>query len=1364
MATYYVDGVSGNDGAAGSSGAPWKTLGKAYGAAAGGDTVRVRTATYYETLELNKAGLTFEADTGHTPTIDGRYSPALFGAAGYKDGCGANLNANTLPALTAANAALGNWVYPGSGIKADGTGIAVKLNATGSKIKGFVIRNIPGRAIGFTANNTVAENCIVDFCYGGAIVFDSACDGGVLRGTTVTRSSVKQYDPCAPGAGPDAVATTVIIKGRNCIAENNTVCYNCGEGISADKGSIGVIIRGNTIHTNNHWSLGFNYAAGAKIYNNTVYWCDNLAGAMGKDGPGDLFTCGSERADPENPKEAYSPDIQIYNNLLVGGKRALLLGGEGRPVQFVRGYIGYNTLVGYEVEGKVKPVLVWAVLSTAQHQNTLVENNIVVALGGRQLVSYQGGGSVTWRHNLANKAVPNGMNGAGTIVTAQGAATLVNPGAAITGTFDVKGTGLPNTATSFNAANYDLTSSSQAIGRGSDRSNISGLTNPGINYDRTGAGRTDFNAAAGRYYDMGSREYDASSPPVDPKTITASFNRSPGSGNAPLTVAFTDTSQTTGGASITGWLWSFGDGGTSSLQNPTHVYAAAGTYTTTLTITDSVNGLSSSFTGGSVTVNAVATGSVTARFTRAPAAGQAGVTSFAFTDTSTETGDGNINEWEWDFRDGGTSSLQNPTHVYAAAGTYRPRLTVRDTVRGYSSVWTGPDTVVTAAPPAASIEAMFAQDATAGQSPLTVAFTDTSLETGGAAITGWAWEFGDGGTSAIQNPTHVYAAAGVYTPQLTVTDSVNDLVDIYIGQAIAVSAPPPPPAGGDVVLRQARAALNTADGNQTFTQSGLGGITPKSARFIVTAATADGTAADGELFCYGVAAGGAEWAACIAAEHGAANTNAARRWTDDACILLIDANGSVVMRATFVGFTADGVTVNIDWTGTPAAYLATVVFGAGTEYEAWVGTAALGAVGSSMNVSCGFAADVVRGVATWGGRDTGETDAALSLGLAHRLGGQCVLERSYYDGEPDALNKLRLFDGDVFHCRYNTPARGQASVTEWGATGFTVGVRTGDINSTGLVMAERFGEVGSRVALVSSAIVAGSVDYSLDWDPQYVEHLISQATAWGSVNDHAKGGTVGVHSVTADGEFSNEVSGENGSATTNEQSLSDNQMIVVGHTGTTVAAGATTLGTGKYAINYATAPGTAVVWPSLAVELGQATGGGGDYLTAGFVANVTSGPAPLRVRFTDLSAGTDAVVSWLWDFGDGATSTEQNPVHTYLHGGVYTVALTVGDGTLTGEESKADYIVVIERVAREVVVGPWVLLEIDEASTPLTYRDPTDEDNAGYLAGGLQLGALRISGDPVEPGALSDEVSIWYDATADKVYLKRPDGTVKEVG
>jgi PKD repeat protein len=77
-------------------------------------------------------------------------------------------------------------------------------------------------------------------------------------------------------------------------------------------------------------------------------------------------------------------------------------------------------------------------------------------------------------------------------------------------------------------------------------------------------------------------------------------------------------------------------------------------------------------------------------------------------------------------------------------------------------------------------------------------------------------------------------------------------------------------------------------------------------------------------------------------------------------------------------------------------------------------------------------------------------------------------------------------------------------------------------------------------------------------------------------------------------------------------------------------------------------------------------------LVANFTANVTEGEAPLAVRFTDTSTGE--IETWAWDFGDGNTSTEQNPVHTYESTGNYSVTLNASNAYGTSTLTKPDYI------------------------------------------------------------------------------------------
>lgn len=76
-------------------------------------------------------------------------------------------------------------------------------------------------------------------------------------------------------------------------------------------------------------------------------------------------------------------------------------------------------------------------------------------------------------------------------------------------------------------------------------------------------------------------------------------------------------------------------------------------------------------------------------------------------------------------------------------------------------------------------------------------------------------------------------------------------------------------------------------------------------------------------------------------------------------------------------------------------------------------------------------------------------------------------------------------------------------------------------------------------------------------------------------------------------------------------------------------------------------------------EISIVVSDGSSICNADFIANPTSGQAPLQVTFTDLS--TNNPTSWQWDFGDGGSSTSQNPSHTYTSDGSYTVKLIVAN-------------------------------------------------------------------------------------------------------
>jgi PKD repeat protein len=137
-----------------------------------------------------------------------------------------------------------------------------------------------------------------------------------------------------------------------------------------------------------------------------------------------------------------------------------------------------------------------------------------------------------------------------------------------------------------------------------------------------------------------------------------------------LSVAFTDASTDNEG-SITGHRWNFGDGGTSSEASPSHTYAASGSYTVSLTVTDQ-DGQSHTVTKDiTVDENNVPP---TAAFTFVVDTDTLDV---QFSDTSSDS-DGAIATYLWDFGDGATSEENSPQHTYPGTGTYTVELTVTD--------------------------------------------------------------------------------------------------------------------------------------------------------------------------------------------------------------------------------------------------------------------------------------------------------------------------------------------------------------------------------------------------------------------------------------------------------------------------------------------------------------------------------------------------------------------------------------------------------------------------------------------------------------------------------------------------------------
>jgi len=240
------------------------------------------------------------------------------------------------------------------------------------------------------------------------------------------------------------------------------------------------------------------------------------------------------------------------------------------------------------------------------------------------------------------------------------------------------------------------------------------------------------------------------------------------------TIQFTDTSSDEDG-SISSWSWDFGDGNTSSIQNPIHQYSQNGTYATSLEIIDN-HGV----TNTTVKLITVLNNPPTANFTYNPI-NPTTSDLIQFTDTSLDN-DGSISSWSWDFGEGNTSTNQHPVHQYKDNGLYTVTLNVIDDDGDENT--SSKQVSVQNMPPKAN----FSFSPTMPDTKDIIQFTDTSSDADGS-ITSWSWDFDDGNVSSDQHPIHRFPENGTYNVTLTVTD--DDEVLSEKTKIITITQAPP---------------------------------------------------------------------------------------------------------------------------------------------------------------------------------------------------------------------------------------------------------------------------------------------------------------------------------------------------------------------------------------------------------------------------------------------------------------------------------------------------------------------------------------------------------------------------------------------
>jgi len=822
----------------------------------------------------------------------------------------------------------------------------------------------------------------------------------------------------------------------------------------------------------------------------------------------------------------------------------------------------------------------------------------------------------------------------------------------------------------------------------------------------------------------------------------ADFSASPLSGVAPLSVAFTDLTA----GMVTGWSWTFGDGGSSSSQNPSRIYTQAGTYTVTLTAV----GPGGTDVETKVDYVTVTEPAPVAEFTGTPRTGHV-----PFTTTFKDLSLGNTTAWSWDFGDGGTSTQKNPSHSYTVAGTYTVSLTVTS-AGGMDTKTKVGYVVATDAPPIAE----FAGTPLSGVAPLSVNFTNL---TGGGPATGGDWDFGDAATSSELNPTHVYTTPGVYTVSLTATGPGG--VDTETKVAYVTVLEPPPVAefagtqlSGPNPLLSFFTDLSTGmvtswswdfgDGGTSTLQNPTHSYTSPGVYSVSLTATGPGGSDTNTKLGYVVVADPvpvAEFSglpigglAPLTVDFTNLSTDASSAsWTFG------DSNFSTALNPQHTYTTAGVYTVSLTATGpggssteTKYDYITVIEPPPTTNFVASPTSGTAPRFVSFSNLTTGMVT-----AWSWSFGDGGTSTLRDPGHTYTEAGSYTVSLTAIGPGGVDVETK-------VGYITINEPV----PVAQFSGTplqgAYPLQVQFTDFSSGSVTAwSWNFGDGGTSTVQHPSHTYATAGSYTVTLD----------VTSAGGSDGETKVGYVVVGEPPPIADFSANV-------------LSGLAPLTVTFT-PMPSGGAITSGLWNFGDNSTTSaimPSHTYTAPGLYTVSLTLTGPGGvdsevknGYIqvvdqptVAEFSATPLSGDAPLDVTFSDLSTGD--VTSWMWDFGDGNTSTEQNPVHNYVQGGSFTVSLTASGPAGPDTETKVDYVVLTDPAPTAEFSGTPLsgalplTVNFTDLSTPGVSAWSWDFGDGGSSA--LQnpshvysaLGVYTVSLTVTSPGGMDMETKVDY--------------------
>ncbi len=803
-------------------------------------------------------------------------------------------------------------------------------------------------------------------------------------------------------------------------------------------------------------------------------------------------------------------------------------------------------------------------------------------------------------------------------------------------------------------------------------------------------------------------------------------------GYEPLVVDFTDLST----GDVSSWNWDFGDGSSSTEQHPSHTFVAAGAYSITLTATGP--GGVGQFTRDNYVLTFVSP--PVAEFSIAADKGLAPVT-VDFTDAST----GSITAWSWDFGDGGTSTEAEPTHVFTVAGTYSPSLTVTGP-GGFDSFVLVDGLTVGEEPPTAA----FAADLTAGTAPLPVSFTD---ETTGV-VTAWSWDFGDGVTSTLANPTHTYTTPGTFTVALTAFGPTGDDTVTSIDFMQVDEAPPVALASVDLNAGFAPLAVQ-------FSDASTGTITAWSWDF------GDGASSSFQHPSHTYTTPGTFTVSLMVTGPLGNDTFVQTDWiaaNDPVPLAAFDSDLREGFPGALVSFSdlSSGDVTSWSWT-----------FGDGGVSSAAAPSHTYATVGSfdvSLTVSGPSGVDTVTALA-WIEIEDATPVASFSAAPVSGSDPLTVVFSDLSSGDLSAWSwdfgdGAVSSEGSPSHV-YTTPGTYSVTLAVTGPSGFD------SLTQTDLVTVDP----GAPTAAFGGSPLTGFAPLNVTFSDLSTGTIT--AWSWDFGDGASSSAAEPSHAYATPGEFgvTLTVTGPLGSS----MHIASAYVTVEEAAPSAAFSAATTSGAAPLTVGFSdlsTGDVTAWSWnfgdgassseqhPSHTYLLDgtytvslMASGPAGSDLAvqndlvtvtpeppvAAFDALPTAGRAPLAVAFTDASTGV--VTTWSWSFGDGGSSTQQNPLYTYTTPGTYTAVLTVtGPGGLDVEA-------LFDLVEVDVPLGlqdpsfeaqtpagppapPWQIL----SGTNVILPDFVVEDNGMPSAGGQWLEVLANGTNgatpPSNPGGL----------------------------